>query len=286
MTPPLPPGLYLVATPIGNLGDMSARAIQTLNGVTRIYCEDRRISGRLCQHFGIKTPLANYHEHNAEKARPAILEALAAGEAIGLISDAGLPLISDPGFKLVRDVRAAGFTVTSVPGPSSALTALQLSGLPTDRFVFLGFLPVKSGARRSLIERFGRLGISVIFHESAKRLAACLDDIAATLGEDQQIAVTRELTKKFEEVLAGSVAEVTADLTARDGVKGEVTVVLAGAEPAETSAEDIDDLLRAALTRLPVKQAAAEIAGQTGQSKRDLYQRALALKDTSHKDDD
>ncbi|QPC43414.1 16S rRNA (cytidine(1402)-2'-O)-methyltransferase [Kaustia mangrovi] len=279
--PPLEPGLYVTATPIGNLGDVTLRALATLAAADGILCEDTRVTRRLTAHFGIATPLAAYHEHNAARARPGILARLEAGEAIALVSDAGTPLISDPGFKLVREAREAGIAVTAVPGASAAVAAVSIAGLPSDRFLFAGFLPARGGERRRALERLMAVEASIVLYEAPQRienLLTMLDEVAP----DRELAVTRELTKRFEEVLTGVPAEVGARLEARDGVKGEVTVVIA--PPAQTGTDEpdraaVDEALRRALGRQSTGKAAAEVARAFGLNRRDVYARALELKD-------
>jgi 16S rRNA (cytidine1402-2'-O)-methyltransferase len=277
----LPPGLYIVATPIGNLGDMSERALETLRGASVIACEDSRVTGKLCSLMGISARLLPYHEHNAERARPAILERLRAKEAVALVSDAGTPLISDPGFKLVRACREEGFPVIAIPGPSALLTALVISGLPCDRFLFAGFLPNKKGARRSELQELANLRATLAFYESPRRLAESLADMAETLGGERQAVVARELTKLFEEIRTGTINELAAQYAKETPPKGEVTLLvgppLAGS--AEASAQDIEQALRKAMTSMHLKDAVAAVAAASGRNKREVYAAALALKD-------
>jgi len=272
------PGLHLVATPIGNLGDISARAVATLAGVDLIACEDTRVTGKLLVLLGIKATLTPYHEHNAERARPALLARLRGGGAVALASDAGTPLLSDPGYRLVRACLAENIPVTSVPGPSALLPALQLSGLPCDRFLFAGFLPAKSGARRKSLGELAAAPATLVFYESPRRLADSLADMAATLGP-REAAVARELTKLHEEVRRGPLAELAAHYAGSGPPRGEVTVVVGppGA-PAPPDAGEIDAMLARALTAHGVREAAAQVAAATGLSRRALYARALALR--------
>ena len=275
--PPLAPGLYLVATPIGNLRDITLRALETLAGSDLVACEDTRVTRKLFDRYGISTPLIAYHDHNAETARPKILEKLAAGGAVALVSDAGTPLISDPGYRLVRAAAAAGHPVTAAPGASAALMALTVSGLPTDRFFFEGFLPAKEAARRTRIGELARIPATLVLFESGPRLAATLAALAAGLGA-REAAVTRELTKLHEEVRRGDIAALAADYAAGSETRGEIVIVIAppGAD-AQPSSADIDALLRAALGRTSVKEAVAEVAAATGEPRRAVYARALAL---------
>lgn len=272
------PGLHIVATPIGNAGDITLRALETLRGVDAVACEDTRTTGSLLRRYGISVPLFPYHEHNAAKMRPQILARVAAGEAIALVSDAGTPLVSDPGFKLVREAREAGLPVTHLPGANAAITALVLSGLPSDRFLFAGFLPNKAGPRRAALEGLKPVPATLVLYESPQRLPDFLADAASVLG-DREAAVARELTKLFEEVRRGPLPDLAAHYAQAGPPKGEVVVVIAppteGA--AEAEAADLDTLLRQALASLSVRDAAAHVATVTGQPKKQVYARALEL---------
>jgi 16S rRNA (cytidine1402-2'-O)-methyltransferase len=274
---PLAPGLYLVSTPIGNLGDMGARARAVLARAALVACEDTRMTGKLLTLLGIKAPLTPYHEHNAERARPAILTRLRAGEAVALVSDAGTPLLSDPGYRLVHACIEEGLPVTSIPGASALLPALQLSGLPSDRFLFGGFLPNKTAGRRKALEALAGVPATLVFYESPQRLAESLADMAAVLGE-RDAAVARELTKLHEEVRRGGLAALAAHYAEAGAPKGEVVVVV-GPPGAATApdAETVDALLRQALQTLSVREAAAQVAAATGIARRTLYARALTL---------
>jgi len=273
--PALASGLYIVATPIGNLRDITLRALDVLAATDLIACEDTRITRRLLDHYGITTPLRPYHEHNAAAARPKLLTRLAEGASLALVSDAGTPLISDPGFKLVRAARDAGHMVTALPGPSAALAALSTCGLPTDHFFFEGFLPSKPLQRRARIAELKRLPGTLVLYEGGSRVAVCLADLAAELGP-RAAALCRELTKLHEEIRRSDLNELAAHYAGDAETRGEFVIVVA---PPERLAEpiDIDTLLRAALGRLSVKEAVAEIAAVTGQPRREVYQRALAL---------
>ena len=270
--------LGLVATPIGNLGDISPRAADYLKSADAIACEDSRITIRLLQHLGLKKPLLTYHDHNAEEMRPKLLARVAAGERVALVSDAGTPLISDPGFKLVREAAAQGLKVTALPGPSAPLMALILSGLPTDRFLFLGFLAPKSAARRAELEEVATLRASLILFETAPRLVQALDDLLTVLG-DRPAAVARELTKMFEEVRRGTLRELHDHYAEAGPPKGEIVIVV-GPPMADAPAagDDLDAALRKALGAMRVKEAAEAVAAATGRPKRLVYQRALELK--------
>ena len=275
--PEVPPGLYLVATPVGNLGDVTLRALETLGAVDAIACEDSRVTRRLLERYAITTPLLTYHEHNAEAARPKILARLGAGAAIALVSDAGTPLISDPGFKLVQAAQAAGHTVTAVPGASALLTALTASGLPTDRFFFEGFLPPRAAARRTRIDELANLPATLVFFETGPRIAAMLDDAAARLG-GRPAAVCRELTKLHEEIRRGDVTALARAYMEGAETRGEFVVVIgppAKSEPVETI--DLDGMLQRALATASLKDAVEAVAAATGLKRRVVYQRALAL---------
>lgn len=273
----LAPGLHIVATPIGNLYDISLRGLDTLRRADLIACEDTRVSGKLLFRYGLKTPLMPYHEHNAETMRPRLMSRLAEGGAVALISDAGTPLVSDPGYKLVRDAIAAGHALHVVPGASAVLAGLVLSGLPPDRFFFAGFLDAKSVARRRDLETMAAIPATLIFYESGPRLAASLSDMAAALG-DRPSAVARELTKLYEEVRRGTLTELAAHYAVVGPPKGEI-VVLVGPPLAapEITAGDLDSALQAAMARGSLSEAAARVAAQLGLTRRRVYQRALEL---------
>lgn len=270
------PGLYLVATPIGNLGDISLRALEVLAGADAIACEDTRVSRKLAERYGIETPLLSYHEHNAADARPKLLARLAAGEAVALVSDAGTPLISDPGYKLVRAAWEAGYAVTSLPGASSVLAALSVAGLPTDRFFFEGFLPPKQGARQKRIAEIATIPATLVLFESGPRLPDTLADLAAGLGP-RGAAICRELTKLHEEVRRDDLAALARHYAHGAETRGEFVIVVAPPAREEAADADVDALLRRALARVSVKDAVGEVALATGRPKRDVYQRALAL---------
>jgi len=273
--PALAGGLYVVATPIGNLGDISLRALEVLAAADMIACEDTRVSRKLTGYYGIATPLISYHDHNAEEARPKLLARLSAGEAVALISDAGTPLISDPGYKLAREASAAGYSVTALPGASSVLAALAVSALPTDRFFFEGFLPQKEVARQKRIAELSRIPATLVLFESGPRLAASLADLAAGLGP-RAASICRELTKLHEEVRRGDLAALAHDYAQGAETRGEIAIVIAPPQDNEQP-DDLDALLRRALTRVSVKDAVGEVALATGRSKREVYQRALEL---------
>jgi 16S rRNA (cytidine1402-2'-O)-methyltransferase len=274
--PRLGGGLYVVATPIGNLGDMTVRALETLAAADVIACEDTRVTRKLLDRYGITTTLTPYHDHNAAAARPKLLARLAAGDAVALVSDAGTPLVSDPGFKLVREAREAGHAVTTAPGASAVMAALSVAGLPTDRFFFEGFLPAKEAARRTRIAELARVPASLVLFESGPRLAASLADLAAGLGS-REAAVCRELTKMYEEVRRGDLAALAGDYAAADEPKGEIVIVIAPPAAEQITSDDVDAMLRSALDRVSVKDAVAEVATASGLPRRAVYRRALDL---------
>jgi 16S rRNA (cytidine1402-2'-O)-methyltransferase len=272
----LAPGLYIVATPIGNLGDLSPRAAQILMKADVVAVEDSRVTAGLFRHLGTKGRMLPYHDHNADAVRPGLIARMAS-EAVALVSDAGTPLISDPGFKLVRDARAAGHVVTTIPGPCAAIAALTLAGLPTDRFLFLGFLPAKQQARAEAVAEVAAIRATLVLYESGPRLSACLAALAEGLG-DREAAVAREITKRFEECVTGTLTELSARY-ADAPPKGEMVVVVAPpGEAAPASEEDGDAALVEALKRLPPAKAAGEVAKRLGLDRKALYARALKLK--------
>ena len=273
---PLEPGLYIVATPIGNLGDLSPRAADILTRADVVAVEDSRVTAGLLRHIGAKRPMVPYHDHNGEGVRPGLVARMGT-EAIALVSDAGTPLISDPGFKLVRDARAAGHLVVTIPGPCAAVAALTLAGLPTDRFFFLGFLPPKEKARAEAISEVASIRATLVLYESGPRLAACLAALVEGLG-DRDAAVTREISKRYEEAVTGTLTQLAARY-ADAPPRGEIVVVVAppGDAPPASDA-DADTALAEALTRLTVSQAAGEVAKALGLDRKALYARALAMK--------
>lgn len=272
----LDPGLYIVATPIGNLGDLSPRAADILRRADVIAVEDSRVTAGLLRHIGTKTPMVPYHDHSAEGVRPALIARMAT-QAVALVSDAGTPLISDPGFKLVRDARAAGHLVVTIPGPCAAVAALTLAGLPTDRFLFVGFLPSKLHARAEAIAEVATIRATLVMYESGPRLGACLAALLEGLG-DREAAVTREISKKFEEAVTGTLSTL-AERYADAPPRGEIVIVVAPpGEAPPASAEDGDAALVEALTRLSTGQAASEVAKKLGLDRKALYARALELK--------
>lgn len=274
---PLTAGLYVVATPIGNLRDISVRALATLAAADAILAEDTRTSSVLMKAYGISTPLIAYHEHNAAQVRPQILSRLKQGQALALISDAGTPLVSDPGYKLVGELVAEALPVTAVPGASAVLAALVLAGLPTDRFFFEGFLPNKSGARRQRLNELAKIPGTLVFFESPRRVGECLEDMAVVLGARQGV-IARELTKHFETIRRGTLAELAAQLADEPTPKGEI-VLLVGppSEDASSGEANLDDRLAEAMVKYSLKDAASVVSQSTGLPRRQVYARAIEL---------
>ncbi|HXP75507.1 MAG TPA: 16S rRNA (cytidine(1402)-2'-O)-methyltransferase [Stellaceae bacterium] len=266
-----------MATPIGNLGDITLRALDVLRRADAILCEDTRVTATLARRYGLGAERIAYHDHNADAVRPGLIARLAAGAALALVSDAGTPLISDPGFKLVREAVAAGIPVTAVPGASALLAALAVAGLPTDRFLFSGFLPVKSGARRRALRGLAAVPASLIFYETAPRLADSLGDMAAMLG-DRPAAVARELTKLHEEVKRDGLAALAEHYASHGPPRGEIVVVVGPPAPQTAAADaDVDAQLASALQTSTLREASAAVAAATGLPRRQVYARALAL---------
>lgn len=278
LSPGLPPGLYIVATPIGNLGDLSARAADVLARCDAIACEDTRVTGRLLNHLGLKKRMIRYNDHSDAAVRQSLLARMREG-AVALVSDAGTPLISDPGYRLVRDARAAGLAVTSLPGASAAITALTLAGLPTDRFLFAGFLPAKDKARRDALAELEAVPATLVFYETGPRLLAALSAIGEVLP-GREVAVARELTKKFEECRTGAPADLADHFTARPP-RGEIVLVIAppsGNVPEAPEGAALDALLTAAMAEDKPSQAAARVAKAHGLARKAVYARAMDLK--------
>lgn len=273
----LKPGLYVTATPIGNAGDITLRALEVLKGCDAILAEDTRVTSKLLAIYGISKPLSAYNDHNAGRERPKILARLRAGQRLALVSDAGTPLVSDPGFKLVREAVAEGLPVHAIPGASALLTALALAGLPTDRFLFAGFLPAKAGERRTVLEELKSLRSTLVFYETAPRLAESLADLASTLGP-RPAAVGRELTKLHEEMRRGDLAALAAHYAEAGPPKGELTLVVGPPLAAAPDFAHADALLKQALVFMPVRAAADLVAEALDLPRRELYSRALALK--------
>jgi 16S rRNA (cytidine1402-2'-O)-methyltransferase len=271
------PGLYVTATPIGNLGDITYRAVETMKAADLILCEDTRQTSKLCAAYDIKTPRRPYHDHNAQKVRPEILDRLQHGETICLVSDAGTPLIADPGYKLVREARNVDVDVFPLPGPSAFAAALSAAGAPTDRFTFEGFPPAKGTARRKLLTRIQDVEGTIVFYETGPRLADSLAAMAETFGAERRAVVARELTKIHEEFRDGDLASLSAHYKAAPA-KGEIVILIFPAAETETKAEDIETFLRSALKDMTVKDAARAAAETLGVSRKDAYDRAVALK--------
>ena len=275
MSDRLPPGLHIVATPIGNLGDLSPRAADTLRRADLILAEDTRVSAKLLNHIGHKTPMRRFDDHSSDADREQVLNLLAS-QAVALVSDAGTPLISDPGYKLVRAARAAGLAVHTVPGPSAVIAALTLAGLPTDRFLFLGFLPAKAGARAQAVGRHAAVDATLVFYESGPRLGACLASLSDALGQ-RDGAVVREISKLHEECITGTLAQL-AERYAGALPKGEIVIVVGPPQQAESASDEaLDQALVEALSRLSPSRAAAEVADRLAVPRKRAYARALAL---------
>ena len=273
---PLKPGLYVTATPIGNLGDITYRAVETMKAADYILCEDTRRTAKLCQAYGIETARRPYHEHNAASVRPGVLRDLADGAVVCLVSDAGTPLISDPGYKLVAEARAASALVSPLPGPCAAIAALSVSGAPTDRFYFAGFPPPKSGSRRAFIGSLKSIDATLVFYESAGRLSDFLRD-AAAVAPGRNAFVARELTKIYESFESGDPVSIADRIDAAGGLKGEIVILLAPPIDAPPAAQDLDAFLREALSAMSVRDAAAAAADATGVAKKTAYERAIQL---------
>ena len=275
---PLAPGLYLVSTPIGNLGDISLRALAVLARASLIAAEDTRHSKKLLSHFGIAGDITPYHEHNAERERPRLLARIRAGFAVALISDAGTPLISDPGYKLVREALDQGLMVTSIPGPSAALAALTNAGLPTDTFLFAGFLPAKSGPRRARLAELKEVPATLVLFETAPRLAKSLADMADVLGP-REAAIARELTKLHEGVRRGTLDTLAAGLAGEDSLKGEIVVVIAPPTAAETEVTDARIIadLEAALRTQSFRDAVRSVTDALQVKRSRVYELGLGL---------
>jgi 16S rRNA (cytidine1402-2'-O)-methyltransferase len=273
------PGLHFVATPIGAARDITLRALDILAGADVLAAEDTRTLRHLMEMHGValngRMVLA-YHDHNGDQMRPRLIEALKAGKSVAYASEAGTPLVADPGFQLARAAIDEGLTVLAAPGPSALLCALSVSGLPTDRFFFAGFLPPKSAARKTSLRDLAQVPGSIIFYESPRRIDACLRDMIETLGPNRQAAICRELTKRLEEILRGTLADLSESLAGRD-LKGEIVVVVDRADPVPASAQTVEDALREALKTQSSKDAAAQVAQAFGLTRRDLYQLALSL---------
>jgi 16S rRNA (cytidine1402-2'-O)-methyltransferase len=274
---PLESGLYVVSTPIGNLRDITLRALDVLAQCEIVLCEDTRVTGKLMHAYGLKQKLIRYDEHEAEQARPRILAALAAGQRVALVSDAGTPLISDPGYRLVREAASYGYAVIPIPGASAVLAGLAVAGLPTDRFLFAGFPPPKSAGRRAMFEELKPIRATLVFYEGISRTADCLADMAAVFGP-RPAAVARELTKLHETLARGTLPQLAAD-PRFESPKGEIVILVGPGEEDAATPEDADTALAEALSRMGPADAASEVAKALGLNRRELYRRALEMKD-------
>ena len=274
---PLAPGLYVVATPIGNLRDITLRALDVLAACDLVLAEDTRVTGKLLAAYDISAKLVRHDDHAAEQARPRVMAALAEGQRVALVSDAGTPLVSDPGYRLVREVAQAGFKVFPIPGASALLAGLSAAGLPTDRFMFVGFPPPKAAARKTFLSELTHIRSTLVFFEGGSRLADCLADMAAVLGPEREATVCRELTKLYETITRGTLAELAVN-PSFEAPKGELVILVGPGEEPEATAQDADAALTDALTRLKPSDAAAEVAKAFGLNRRDLYRRALELR--------
>lgn len=280
---PLEPALYLVATPIGNLADMTLRGLETLAAADILACEDTRVTRVLLDRYGIVRKPVAYHEHNAAEAGPRLIAALEEGKSVALVSDAGTPLVSDPGYRLVSEAKARGLKVVPVPGASAVLAALAASGLPTDSFFFAGFLSARSGQRRSRLQLLSAVDATLIFFESPNRVAASLSDMAEVLGADRPAALCRELTKAYETIVTATLGDLAARFSGEERVRGEVVLVVGPpvSDGVPSSPEEVDRLLLSLVEEMSPSKAAGEAARMTGGRKGDLYQRLLALKGRS-----
>lgn len=275
---PLAPALYLVATPIGNLGDITIRALETLAAADIVACEDTRVTRVLLDRYAIRRRSTPYHEHNADEAGPRLVAALGEGRSVALVSDAGTPLVSDPGYRLVERALAAGIKVVPIPGASAVLAALTASGLPSDTFLFAGFLPAKAGQRRTRLDALKSVPATLIFFESPNRVADSLSGMAEALGGERRAVLARELTKAFEEVRRGTLAELAAHYGGAAAPKGEIVIAVGPGAAHSVVAEDVDRLLASLAAEMPASKAAAEAARLTGIAKPELYRRLLELK--------
>ena len=269
--------LTIISLPIGNLKDITIRALEELQSSDLIFCEDKRITIKLLNHYNIKNKLMSYNEHSDRGTREFIVNQIEKGKSISLVSDAGTPLISDPGYKLIKELKKKNLTVTSCPGPSSPITAITLAGLPTDKFFFSGFLPVKSKARKDYLLKIKNIESTIIFLESPNRIVKSLETILEIFG-DRNISICRELTKKFEEVITLKVSEAIKNLSSRNNIKGEIVIVIEGEVKIDKS-QNLEAILKDALKSMSLSDAAREISKYTNFSKKEVYNAALALKD-------
>lgn len=279
---PLESGLYIVSTPIGNLADITLRALEILAAADILLCEDTRVTRILLERYGIKRRLNAYHDHNESEATPKLLEAIAEGKSVALVSDAGTPLVSDPGFRLVAGAAEQGLRVIPIPGASAVLSALAISGLPTDTFFFAGFLPSRDGQRRKKLEALAQIPGTLVFYESPRRLNVALPAMAEILGSERQATMSRELTKTFEEVRRGTLGELATHYAKCPAPKGEAVICVSPPlEAAPPEGADLDQLLQQLASEMSASKAAGEAAKRTGMPKSELYQRLLELKDNA-----
>lgn len=277
---PMKPGLYLVATPIGNLRDITFRALDVLSSVDLIVCEDTRVTGKLVSAYGFKKKMQVYNDHSTDQQREELIQTVTDGKSIAVLSDAGTPLVSDPGYKLVRSAIETGLYVTSIPGPNAALPALQLSGLPTDQFSFLGFLPPKQAARQTVLRKWEETPGTLVFYETGPRLIQSLQDMHEILG-NRDAAVMRELTKMYEEAQRGTLSDLISHYTEKSAPKGEIVIVVGRGTAEEVSGESIEEQLKKALESMSVRDAAEVVAKATGKPKKAIYTLALKLAGSS-----
>ena len=275
--------MTIVSLPIGNLKDITLRAIETLEQSDIIYCEDTRTTIKLTNHYNIKATLKSYHEHSTAKVREKIINELGDGKNISLVSDAGTPLISDPGYKLIRDIKKSGFNVSSAPGVSSTVMALTLSGIPSDKFLFVGFLPTKKSSRSDYLIEISNINASIIIFESAKRINGTLMALKEILG-NRKVAICRELTKKFEEIINGNISDVLKELSSRDSLKGEIVIVVSGPDDSNEKDIDIELMLMDALSTMSASEASKEVSKFTNLSRKEVYNVALKLKGKNYDD--
>jgi 16S rRNA (cytidine1402-2'-O)-methyltransferase len=275
--------LTIVSLPIGNLKDITLRAIETLEQSDIIYCEDTRTTIKLTNHYNIKATLKSYHEHSTAKTREKIINELGDGKNISLVSDAGTPLISDPGYKLIRDIKKSGFNVSSAPGVSSPVMALTLSGIPSDKFLFVGFLPTKKSSRSDYLIEISNINASIIIFESAKRINGTLMALKEILG-NRKVAICRELTKKFEEIINGNISDVLKEISSRDSLKGEIVIVVSGPDASNEKDIDIELMLMDALSTMSASEASKEVSKFTNLSRKEVYNVALKLKGKNYDD--
>ena len=272
----LKPGLYIISLPIGNSKDITIRAVEYLQSVDEIYCEDTRVTNKILSIYKIKKSLKNYHDHNGKKVRPEIIKKIKDGKTIALVSDAGTPLISDPGYKLVSELKAKDLYVTAAPGASSPITALTLSGLPTNSFYFLGFLPVKDQSRKNLIEGLKSLKTTIILFESANKINKTLQDLIDILG-NREMAICREMTKKFEEIITGKISDIAQKIVSKK-LKGEIVIVLYGDNKKDQEI-NLDEIINSFEGEYRPSELAKIISDQTGFSKSIIYNKIIKLKE-------